>query len=186
MPSLHTLSSSGTLHISPSLSPPSLPSLRYDLLNGRITLETFRGVVFCGGFSYADVNDSAKVEEDNHTHNHNHTQPTCTVITHLIIPPPPPSFLSPSLSLCCAVPGLGGLDPLQRVPDGAVQRVQRPTRHLLPRHMQRMPADGVAGVGAVPAARVGGRAPPSAAAAVRAQRVGQIRVAVVHRAGDLA
>ena len=32
----------------------------YDLLNGRITLETFRGVVFCGGFSYADVNDSAK------------------------------------------------------------------------------------------------------------------------------
>ena len=35
--------------------------LRYDLLNGRITLECFRGVVFCGGFSYADVNDSAKV-----------------------------------------------------------------------------------------------------------------------------
>ena len=30
------------------------------MLHGRITLEAFRGVVFCGGFSYADVNDSAK------------------------------------------------------------------------------------------------------------------------------
>jgi phosphoribosylformylglycinamidine synthase len=31
-----------------------------DLLDGRITLERFRGVVFVGGFSYADVLDSAK------------------------------------------------------------------------------------------------------------------------------
>jgi phosphoribosylformylglycinamidine synthase len=31
-----------------------------DLLAGRITLERFRGVVFVGGFSYADVLDSAK------------------------------------------------------------------------------------------------------------------------------
>jgi phosphoribosylformylglycinamidine synthase len=31
-----------------------------DLLEGRITLERFRGVVFVGGFSYADVLDSAK------------------------------------------------------------------------------------------------------------------------------
>ena len=31
-----------------------------DLLQGRITLEQFRGVVFVGGFSYADVLDSAK------------------------------------------------------------------------------------------------------------------------------
>jgi len=31
-----------------------------DLLSGRITLEQFRGVVFVGGFSYADVLDSAK------------------------------------------------------------------------------------------------------------------------------
>ena len=32
----------------------------FDLANGSITLDRFRGVVFCGGFSYADVNDSAK------------------------------------------------------------------------------------------------------------------------------
>ncbi len=31
-----------------------------DLLQGRITLDAFRGVVFVGGFSYADVLDSAK------------------------------------------------------------------------------------------------------------------------------
>ncbi|GMH42502.1 hypothetical protein BSKO_10421 [Bryopsis sp. KO-2023] len=31
-----------------------------DLLNGRATLDTFRGIVFVGGFSYADVLDSAK------------------------------------------------------------------------------------------------------------------------------
>ena len=31
-----------------------------DLLDGRITLDQFRGVVFVGGFSYADVLDSAK------------------------------------------------------------------------------------------------------------------------------
>jgi phosphoribosylformylglycinamidine synthase len=31
-----------------------------DLLNQRMTLESFRGVVFVGGFSYADVLDSAK------------------------------------------------------------------------------------------------------------------------------
>ncbi len=31
-----------------------------DLLKGRITLDKFRGVVFVGGFSYADVLDSAK------------------------------------------------------------------------------------------------------------------------------
>lgn len=31
-----------------------------DLLDGRITLDLFRGVVFVGGFSYADVLDSAK------------------------------------------------------------------------------------------------------------------------------
>lgn len=31
-----------------------------DLLSGSITLDRFRGLVFCGGFSYADVNDSAK------------------------------------------------------------------------------------------------------------------------------
>eukprot|EP00232_Nephroselmis_pyriformis_P024180 CAMPEP_0182872920 /NCGR_PEP_ID=MMETSP0034_2-20130328/12013_1 /TAXON_ID=156128 /ORGANISM="Nephroselmis pyriformis, Strain CCMP717" /LENGTH=1409 /DNA_ID=CAMNT_0025005539 /DNA_START=44 /DNA_END=4273 /DNA_ORIENTATION=+ len=31
-----------------------------DLLNGRITLDGFRGIVFVGGFSYADVLDSAK------------------------------------------------------------------------------------------------------------------------------
>jgi len=31
-----------------------------DLLEGRITLDAFRGIVFVGGFSYADVLDSAK------------------------------------------------------------------------------------------------------------------------------
>ncbi|GLJ28241.1 hypothetical protein SUGI_0554860 [Cryptomeria japonica] len=31
-----------------------------DLLKGRVTLEDFRGIVFVGGFSYADVLDSAK------------------------------------------------------------------------------------------------------------------------------
>ncbi len=31
-----------------------------DLLAGRATLDTFRGVVFCGGFSFMDVLDSAK------------------------------------------------------------------------------------------------------------------------------
>lgn len=31
-----------------------------DLLNGRVTLDQFRGMVFVGGFSYADVLDSAK------------------------------------------------------------------------------------------------------------------------------
>lgn len=31
-----------------------------DLLNGRVSLDTFRGIVFVGGFSYADVLDSAK------------------------------------------------------------------------------------------------------------------------------
>ena len=31
-----------------------------DLLNGRATLESFQGIVFVGGFSYADVMDSAK------------------------------------------------------------------------------------------------------------------------------
>ncbi|HAS54319.1 MAG TPA: phosphoribosylformylglycinamidine synthase, partial [Nitrospiraceae bacterium] len=31
-----------------------------DLLSGRVTLDQFRGVVFVGGFSYADVLDSAK------------------------------------------------------------------------------------------------------------------------------
>ena len=31
-----------------------------DLLEGNIALDKFRGIVFCGGFSYADVNDSAK------------------------------------------------------------------------------------------------------------------------------
>ena len=31
-----------------------------DLLTGKVRLEDFRGVVFCGGFSYADVLDSAK------------------------------------------------------------------------------------------------------------------------------
>lgn len=31
-----------------------------DLLNGNITLQQFRGIVFVGGFSYADVLDSAK------------------------------------------------------------------------------------------------------------------------------
>jgi phosphoribosylformylglycinamidine synthase len=31
-----------------------------DLLTGRVTLDAFRGVVFVGGFSYADVLDSAK------------------------------------------------------------------------------------------------------------------------------
>jgi len=31
-----------------------------DLLEGRVTLDKFRGVVFVGGFSYADVLDSAK------------------------------------------------------------------------------------------------------------------------------
>jgi phosphoribosylformylglycinamidine synthase len=31
-----------------------------DLLSGNVALERFRGLVFCGGFSYADVNDSAK------------------------------------------------------------------------------------------------------------------------------
>lgn len=31
-----------------------------DLLNGTVELSIFRGIVFCGGFSYADVNDSAK------------------------------------------------------------------------------------------------------------------------------
>lgn len=32
----------------------------HDLLSGAVTLNAFRGVAFCGGFSYADVNDSAK------------------------------------------------------------------------------------------------------------------------------
>lgn len=31
-----------------------------DLVNGRVTLEDFRGIVFVGGFSYADVLDSGK------------------------------------------------------------------------------------------------------------------------------
>ncbi|CAL0301458.1 unnamed protein product [Lupinus luteus] len=31
-----------------------------DLLNGKISLQSFRGIVFVGGFSYADVLDSAK------------------------------------------------------------------------------------------------------------------------------
>merc|ERR1719450_1625274 len=31
-----------------------------DLLEGRITLDSFRGVAFVGGFSYADTLDSAK------------------------------------------------------------------------------------------------------------------------------
>ena len=31
-----------------------------DLLDGSVSLDAFRGIVFCGGFSYADVNDSAK------------------------------------------------------------------------------------------------------------------------------
>lgn len=31
-----------------------------DLLRGQIDLTTFRGIAFCGGFSYADVNGSAK------------------------------------------------------------------------------------------------------------------------------
>lgn len=31
-----------------------------DLLEGRVTLDRFRGVAFCGGFSYADVTGSAK------------------------------------------------------------------------------------------------------------------------------
>lgn len=31
-----------------------------DLLTGKVSLDIFRGIVFCGGFSYADVNDSAK------------------------------------------------------------------------------------------------------------------------------
>ena len=31
-----------------------------DLLTGKVQLKDFRGVVFCGGFSYADVLDSAK------------------------------------------------------------------------------------------------------------------------------
>jgi len=32
----------------------------YDLLTEKISLDQFKGIVFCGGFSYADVNDSAK------------------------------------------------------------------------------------------------------------------------------
>lgn len=31
-----------------------------DLLHGRASLDSFRGIVFVGGFSYADVLDSAK------------------------------------------------------------------------------------------------------------------------------
>lgn len=31
-----------------------------DLLSGKITLDNFRGIIFVGGFSYADVLDSAK------------------------------------------------------------------------------------------------------------------------------
>ena len=31
-----------------------------DLLSGAVELSSFKGIVFCGGFSYADVNDSAK------------------------------------------------------------------------------------------------------------------------------
>lgn len=32
-----------------------------DLINGRASLDTFQGIIFVGGFSYADVLDSAKV-----------------------------------------------------------------------------------------------------------------------------
>jgi phosphoribosylformylglycinamidine synthase len=32
----------------------------YDLTSGRASLDAYRGVIFCGGFSYADVTDSAK------------------------------------------------------------------------------------------------------------------------------
>jgi phosphoribosylformylglycinamidine synthase len=32
----------------------------HDLLNNTITVDRFQGIIFCGGFSYADVNDSAK------------------------------------------------------------------------------------------------------------------------------
>ena len=31
-----------------------------DLTKGVVSLEQFRGVVFCGGFSFADCHDSAK------------------------------------------------------------------------------------------------------------------------------
>lgn len=31
-----------------------------DLINGRASLDSFRGIIFVGGFSYADVMDSAK------------------------------------------------------------------------------------------------------------------------------
>lgn len=31
-----------------------------DLINGRASLDTFRGIIFVGGFSYADTLDSAK------------------------------------------------------------------------------------------------------------------------------
>ena len=31
-----------------------------DLLSGNVTLDAFRGIVFVGGFSYADVLDSGK------------------------------------------------------------------------------------------------------------------------------
>lgn len=31
-----------------------------DLINGRAQLDSFRGIIFVGGFSYADVLDSAK------------------------------------------------------------------------------------------------------------------------------
>jgi phosphoribosylformylglycinamidine synthase len=31
-----------------------------DLIDAKVTLDKFRGIVFCGGFSYADVNGSAK------------------------------------------------------------------------------------------------------------------------------
>lgn len=33
-----------------------------DLMDGRVTLDNFRGVAFVGGFSYADVCGSAKGE----------------------------------------------------------------------------------------------------------------------------
>eukprot|EP01038_Epipyxis_sp_PR26KG_P014309 gene14309-19193_t len=32
----------------------------HDLVHNKISLDRFQGIIFCGGFSYADVNDSAK------------------------------------------------------------------------------------------------------------------------------
>ena len=89
-------------------------------------------------------------------------------LTHPPAPPPPP-------------PGVRAVPcrhhPLQRARAVPVPGLLRPPRHLVPGHLQRLPAHGPAGLGARhgrPLGRHGRAAAGRAAAALRAQRVGQV------------